>query len=246
MEKIPFLNTRVNACGMQEALDEVERLLTLGQNAYVVAVNVDVIMKIEQDPALKEIADRADLVIVDGKPLVWIAKKQKLPIREKVSGSDLIPLLVKIAAEKGYSVFLLGGQEGVAERAKENLLRVYPNLSVAGTYAPPVGFEEDGEELDKIDRIILKARPDILLACLGCPKQEKFVYEHRARYGAGVSICAGATVDFLAGNVKRAPKWMSNCGLEWLYRFFREPKRLFKRYFVDDMKIFKLARKYQP
>ena len=93
--------------------------------------------------------------------------------------------------------------------------------------------------------MISEVNPDILIACFGCPKQEKWIYENIGKYRAKVSICAGATVDFLAGNVKRAPLWMSENGLEWFYRFLQEPKRMFKRYFVDDMKIFKLILKYR-
>lgn len=246
MEKIPFLNTALSVCTMEGALDEIERFLREKRRAYVLPVNTDVIMQIEKDEELKKIADGADLVLADGKPLIWIARKQKLPIKEKISGSDLVPLLMRRAAKEGYSVFLLGGKEGVAAAARKNLQRELPALRIVGEYAPPFGFEQNKEELEKIDRTILEAAPDLLLVCLGCPKQEKYVYHHLMRCGATVAVCAGATIDFLAGNIKRAPKWMSNCGLEWLYRFFKEPKRLFKRYFVDDIKIFRLAKKYAP
>ena len=120
----------------------------------------------------------------------------------------------------------------------------YKNIRIVGVYSPKFGFENDKKELTKINSMINKKKPDLLFVCLGCPKQEKWIYNHINEYDAKVSICAGATVDFLAGNMKRAPKWMSNCGLEWFYRFLQEPKRLFKRYFIDDIKILKLLRKY--
>ena len=101
------------------------------------------------------------------------------------------------------------------------------------------------KELTKINDMISEKKPDLLIACFGCPKQEKWVYENYQKYDAKVSICAGATVDFLAGNVNRAPKWMSEHGLEWFYRFLQEPKRMFKRYFIDDVKILKLVFKYK-
>lgn len=246
MDKIPFLNTSVNNCTMNECLAEIDKMILADRKSYIVAVNVDVIMKIEKDPKLKEITDNADMVLVDGKPLIWIAKKHKKPITEKISGSDLVPLLCEKAAEKEYTIFILGGKDGVAEQAKNKLEERFPGIKIVGTYAPPLGFDNDAIELEKINSRISEAAPDILLACLGCPKQEKFIYDNINEYDAKVSICAGATVDFLADNIKRAPKWMSNHGFEWLYRFFKEPKRLFKRYFVDDMKIFKLARKYRP
>lgn len=245
MEKIPFLNTAVNNCSMNDCLDEIEEMIHSDKKSYVVAVNVDVIIKIESDTELKKIVDDADMVLVDGKPLIWIAKKHKLPISEKISGSDMVPLLCERAAQNGNSIFILGGKEGIAEQAKRKLEEMYPTIKIVGTYAPPLGFEKSEAELRKINDAINQVNPDILLACLGCPKQEKFIYSNIEKYNAKVSICAGATVDFLAGSVKRAPKWMSEHGLEWLYRFFQEPKRLFKRYFIDDIKIFKLSKKYR-
>ena len=172
-------------------------------------------------------------------------KKDKKPVKEKVSGSDLIPALCEVAAKKTYSLFIIGGADGVAEKAQKNLEETYNGINIVGTYAPPFGFEKDEKELNNINSMISQVSPDIIIACFGCPKQEKWIYENYQKYNAIVSICAGATVDFLAGNVSRAPAWMSNHGLEWLYRFFQEPRRLFKRYFVDDIKIFKLARKYR-
>lgn len=245
MEKIQFLNTSVNNCSMDECLNEIEAMIQSDKKSYIVAVNVDVIIKIEKDNFLKEITDNADMVIIDGKPLIWIAKKHKLPITEKISGSDMVPLLCERAKNKGYSIFILGGKDGVADKAKKNLEDKLPGIKIVGTYSPPFGFEKNQDEINQINTLISKANPDILLACLGCPKQEKFIYSNIKNYSAKVSICAGATVDFLAGNIKRAPKWMSEHGLEWLYRFFKEPKRLFKRYFIDDIKIFRLAKKYK-
>ena len=245
MEKQPLLNTYVNNVNMDEAIQAIEDMIASEKKSYIVAINVDVVMKIENDSYLKVITDKADMVLVDGKPLEWIAKWHKRPIKAKISGSDLVPILCKRAAEKGYSIFIIGGKEGIAEKAQVNLERDLPGIQIVGTYAPPFGFEKDERELKKINEMISNAHPDILIACFGCPKQEKWIYENYHKYDAKVSVCAGATVDFLAGNVNRAPKWMSDHGLEWFYRFLQEPKRMFKRYFVDDMKILKLIRKYR-
>lgn len=245
MEKQPLLNTFVNNVDMTEVLKAIEQMVENNNKGYVVAINVDVVIKIENDPYLKEIVDNADMVLVDGKPLVWIAKWHRHPVKAKISGSDLVPLLCKRAADKGYSIFIIGGKEGIAEQAKQNLEKTLPRIKIIGTYAPPLGFEKNESELEKINNIINAVRPDLLIVCFGCPKQEKWIYENYQKYDAKVSICAGATVDFLAGNVNRAPKWMSEHGLEWFYRFLMEPKRLFKRYFVDDLKILKLIIKYK-
>lgn len=245
MEKQPLLNTYVNNVNMAETVEAIESMIADGNKHYVVAINVDVVMKIEEDVYLKEITDKADMVLVDGKPLVWIANYHKHPIKAKISGSDLVPLLCEVAADKGYSVFIIGGKDGIAEQAKQKLEEKHPEIDIVGTYAPPFGFEKDADELKKINKMITDVHPDLLIACFGCPKQEKWIYENYHKYDAKVSICAGATVDFLAGNVNRAPKWMSENGFEWFYRFLQEPKRMFKRYFIDDVKILKLIRKYR-
>lgn len=245
MKKIKLLNTYVNNVSMQETTDAIEALIHADKKFYVVAVNVDVIMKIEQDTLLKELTDKADMVLVDGKPLIWISKIHKKPIKAKISGSDLVPRLCEISAKKGYTMFILGGMDGIAEKAKKRLEKKLPGIKIVGTYAPPFGFEKDEQELAKINNMISEAHPELLITCFGCPKQEKFIYNNIDKYDAKVSVCAGATVDFLAGNVKRAPKWMSEHGLEWFYRFLQEPKRMFKRYFVDDVKILGLVWKYR-
>lgn len=245
MEKQPLLNTYVNNVSMNETIHEIERMIKEKQKSYIVAINVDVVLKIEHDQYLKKITDNADMVLVDGQPLVWISKWHKHPVKARISGSDLVPKMCEVAAKKGYTMYIIGGKEGIAEKAKENLERKLPGIKILGTYAPPFGFEKDQRELKKINAMITEAHPDILIACFGCPKQEKWIYENYHKYDATVSICAGATVDFLAGNIDRAPKWMSDHGLEWFYRFTKEPKRLFKRYFVDDVEILKLVRKYR-
>lgn len=245
MNKQQFLNIYINNMDMSETILYIQKLVEENNISYVVPVNTDVIVKIESDPYLKKIVEEAELVLPDGQPLIWLSKIQKKQLKEKVSGSDLVPQLCEVAAQKGYKVFFLGGKEDVAEQAKKNLENSYPKIKIVGTYAPPIGFEGDEKKLDEINTMIKAASPDLLIVCLGCPKQEKFIYENYEKYGAKVSICAGATIDFLAGNIKRAPKWMSKCGLEWFYRFLSEPKRLFKRYFIDDTKILMLAWKYR-
>lgn len=241
MAKQRLLNITIDNLSMSEAINEIEAKIIRKEKAYIVPVNVDVIVKSDKDTVLKKILDKADMVLVDGKPLIWISKWLKRPIKEKISGSDLVPKLCQTAAEKGYKIFIVGGKDGVADSARANLERDLKKIKIVGTYSPPLGFESDADELSRTNQKINDVNPDIVIACFGCPKQEKWVYENYQKYNAFVSICAGATVDFLAGNVKRAPKWMSEHGLEWFYRFVQEPRRLFKRYFVDDLKIFGLA-----
>ncbi len=236
-QKIRLMNIFYNNLTHEELVDHVAEQIIEKKPSYMVFINVDVVIKAETDTCLRTIINQSDFSLIDGMPLVWIAHFFRAPIKEKISGSDFVPLLCRRAAEKGWRVFLLGGAEGIPELAGEQLRKKYPGLLIAGTYSPPMGFEQNQEELKKIKDSIVRAAPDILVVCFGCPKQEKFVCEHYEEYGVPVSICAGATLDFLSGRIRRSPAWMSRIGLEWLYRFSREPRRLFKRYFIDDMKI---------
>lgn len=178
-------------------------------------------------------------------PVPTVAKWYGTPIKEKISGSDLFPLLCKMAAEKKYTMYFLGAAEGVAAKAADNLMKRYKGLQVVGTYSPPYGFENDQIEMNKIKTMIRNANPHILIVGLGCPKQEKFIYYNRKELGVPISLGLGASFDFEAGNIKRAPKWMADHGLEWLFRIMQDPKRMAKRYLFDDRKIFKLAFKYK-
>lgn len=243
--RMEFLNTQVDNLTMDETLDRIEQLISLNKNAYVVTPNVDHIVQLEHGGVLCEVYQDADLILTDGKPLIWISELYGTPIKEKISGSDLFPLLCQRAAQKGYKMFFLGAAEGVAAKAAENLMAKYPGLQVVGTYSPPFGFEENADELAKIYDMIKSAQPHILVVGLGCPKQEKFIYNHREALGVPLSLGLGASLDFEAGNIKRAPKWMSDHGLEWLYRAVSEPKRLAKRYFVDAIEIAPIVWKYR-
>lgn len=245
LQKQPFMGISVNNLSCREAQDVILQWMQEKKQAYVVEVNTDVMIKIEKDAQLKKITEEADLVLMDGQPLVWVSKWYKRPVKEKVSGSDLALALCEGAAKRGCSVFILGGKEGIADQAKAKLEEKFPGIRIVGTYAPPFGFEKDEEELGHIRELISAVTPDLVLTCFGCPKQEKWIYDQYRQIWASVFLCAGATVDFLAGNVKRAPKWISSMGMEWFYRFLKEPKRLFKRYFVDDMKIIGLIWKYR-
>ena len=245
MARMKFMNTEIDNLTMQETLQAIDRLVQEDKGSYVVTPNVDHIVQLETDKELQEAYADASLVLTDGKPLLWIARLYGTPIKEKISGSDLFPLLCGMAAKRGYRMFFLGAAEGVAAKAAENLKGRYPGLQVAGTYSPPYGFEKDAAEMKKIEDMVREAQPQILIVGLGCPKQEKFIWNHRKDLDVPVSLGLGASLDFEAGNIKRAPKWMQRCGLEWLFRITQDPKRMFRRYIVDDMKIVKLIFKYR-
>ena len=245
MSRIKFMNTEIDNLTMHEALQAVVRLIKENKSAYVVTPNVDHIVRLETDKELQEAYKNAALILTDGKPLIWISKLYGTPIKEKISGSDLLPLLCKMAARGGYRMFFLGAAEGVAKRAAENLTNKFSGLQVVGTYSPPIGFERNPEEIDKIKLMIRDSKPDMLIVGLGCPKQEKFMYHYCKELGVPISFGLGASFDFEAGKIKRAPRWMANHGLEWLFRITQDPKRLAKRYLLDDMKIMGMIIKYR-
>ena len=244
-KRIPFMNIEIDNVTMTEAVECVKVLAREGNNSYVVTPNVDHIVKLEKDAEFAQIYKDADLILADGKPLLWLSKGLGTPIVEKVSGSDLFPPVCEMAAKEGLRVFFLGAAEGVARKAALILQRRYPGLEVAGTYSPAYGFEKDETETERICQLICEAKPDILFLGMGTPKQEKFFYAIRDKVNVHVALHIGASFDFIAGKVKRAPKWMSRMGLEWFYRLCKEPKRMFKRYLVDDMQIFGMYLKYK-
>lgn len=244
-KRYDFLGLPVDALTRDEALERVAELARTSEPSHVLFLNVDVMVKADRNPELRRAIERSDLSLMDGKPPLKVAQGRGIPLPEKVSGSDFVPAVCAMAEREGLSVFILGGKGGVPEAARDNLLAKHPALKVAGAYSPKFGFEKDPAELARIDAMLSEAKPDILLACLSCPKQEVFVEANRGVYRAPVSISCGATVDFLAGNVQRASEWVSRAGIEWLYRFIKEPKRLFKRYFVDSWHFLAMCRKHR-
>ena len=245
LNRMGFMNTYVDNVTEKEAIAHIEKCIATRKIGHVITPNVDQIVRIEKDPYFKEICDHAELLLVDGHPLIWISKWYGQPIKEKICGSDLVPLLCKVASKKGYRVFLLGAAEGVAAKAAGILKKDYPGIQIAGTYSPPFGFEKDKEELEKINTMLLNSKADLLFVGMGVPKQDRFIYENMEKYRIPMSFSIGATIDFIAGEQKRAPRWMTDHGIEWFYRLFSDPKRMFKRYIVDDMEIFRLAWKYR-
>ena len=243
--RIPFLNTYIDNLTVKEAKKCVDRLINADGYHYVVTPNSDIIVKMQDDRELKKICDNADLILTDGQIVVKISRRTQHPIKERVCMTDFIWDVCDLADEKGYKIFFFGGKENVLKKATKRIQKKYPNLNVVGSYSPPFGFENNRDQLQIANDKIKNSGADILIVFLGCPKQEKFIANNKDNYKVPLSITMGGCVDFVAGEVKRAPKWMQNAGLEWFYRFLQEPKRMFRRYFIDDVKIFGLVRKYR-
>lgn len=227
-------HARIDALTRREALDRITRLVEAGRGGTVFTPNVDHVVRLERDPRLLRAYASVSLSLPDGMPLVWASRLLGHPLPEKVSGSDLILPLMRRAAERGYRVFFLGGEAGVAARAAARLGREATGLRVAGIDARSVDVDGPPAACDDLINTLAAARPDLILLALGCPKQEILAARLAHRVRPAVLIGVGAGLDFLAGTKPRAPRWMSEAGLEWLHRLAHEPRRLWRRYLVED------------
>lgn len=242
---IDFMGIRIDNLTAREILDRVDVCIANKKPCHIVGVNIDQALRVIEDPYSHKIFDDAEIVFTDGKPIVWMSKWLKRPIVEKISGPDLMLLLCERAAQKGYKIFLLGCAEGVAANAAKELERMFPGLRCVGTYSPPFGFEKDLTEMEKIITMLRESKADQLFVGMGSPKQDIFIYENMNKYKIPVSYSMGAAIDFVGGSVKRAPKWMSDIGLEWFYRMLQNPKRLGRRYLIEDRRIVKYYREFR-
>ncbi len=219
--------------------DAVQKLLEWAREStrrcrYVVTPNVDHLVMLQTNDALRSAYRDASLVLVDGLPVVWASRLVGKRVPERVAGSDLVPALFDAArGDRTLTVYLLGAEPGVADRAAQRIEKTWPAVRVVGTYSPPFGFEKDTAEIESILNRVAGVTPDVLVVGLGAPKQELWVHRHHHQLHTRVALCVGATIDFLAGEKKRAPAWMRTMGVEWCHRLCSEPRRLAKRYLRD-------------
>ena len=209
-----------------------EQHIEKGTPGYIATVNLDFIMQAHHDPELQRILLEADLVVADGNPIVRLSGYLGPKLRERVTGSDLTPMLAELCARRGWSLYGLGGAEGVPQKATEELKRRYPGLNVAGAYSPPLAGLLSMNHADLLARLEA-TRPSLLLVALGAPKQEKWINMHVHSWRVPLTVGVGGTLDFLAGTQTRAPRFVQKIGLEWFWRLWTNPRRLFKRYFFD-------------
>jgi N-acetylglucosaminyldiphosphoundecaprenol N-acetyl-beta-D-mannosaminyltransferase len=234
--RIKLFGVEIDRLTMPEAVDRLQQCIATPDDKchFVVTPNVDHTVLLQKRDDLRAAYRDATLVLADGHPVVWASRLLGRSLPERVTGSDLTPALFDTATqERPLKVFLLGAAEGVGVRAAANMKQQWPFVEVVGIYSPPLGFEKSDEENASILQQIEAARPDILVIGLGAPKQELWAHAHAERIAAPVALCVGATIDFLAGEKRRAPVWMQRSGLEWLHRMASEPRRLVKRYAFD-------------
>lgn len=230
MESINIFGVRIDNIRMDDAVKVLEDYLKGDRLNTIYTPNTEIVMKAKEDENIRGIINSGDLVTPDGIGLIYGSRIRKKPLKERVTGFDLSINLLEMANENGYSLFLLGGKDGVAKKAGENIKKDYPNIRIVGYHH---GYFEgshrgvyDSQEERTIIHSINKVEPDIIFVGLGFPGQEIWIYNNRDRLRSKVIIGNGGTLDILAGNMKRAPEIFQRLGLEWFYRLLREPSRI--------------------
>ena len=220
-DRIEILGVKVDSVTMQQAVEKVENLIDAKKNSIIATANAEMLLMATHDAELKKILNSAALVVPDGAGTVWAARHLGNQMPERVAGYDLVQELMKIAPLKSRKIFLFGSSPGVADKAKLKAEQLYPGIKIVGTRN---GYFKPEDEAEIIEQIKNSA-PDILLAALGVPKQEKWLFANKDKLNVPVSIGVGGTLDVMAGVVKRAPLWMQKAKLEWLFRALLQPSR---------------------
>lgn len=231
--RVQIGHLEVDAVTFAQALDKIAELVDRRNGGAVFTPNVDHVVKAERHSDFRRAYSHADLCLADGMPLLWASRLLGSPLPEKVSGSDLVLPLVRMAAKRRWRVYLLGGRPGVAEQAGEKLAREL-GARIVGTDSPNIDSDGNADSSEETLKRLRAASPDLVLVALGAPKQELWIDRFSDRLGPAVSIGVGGSLDFITGEVKRAPAWMSRAGIEWLYRLLQEPRRMWRRYLVED------------
>lgn len=237
--RIEFMGCHIDNLSMEETLQKVEYFVRSGLPHQHVVVNVDKVVKASRDPDLRRIINECALINVDGMPIVWASRLLGRALKERVAGVDLFEALMVRAAEKGWRVYFLGAREEVVCSVRARYEQTLPGLRVAGCRN---GYWKPEEEAG-VAQAIAETRPDLLFVAISSPKKEQFLGRYQAEMKVPFAMGVGGTFDVVTGRVRRAPKWMQRSGLEWFYRFLQEPRRMFRRYFIDDMAFFWLLLK---
>ncbi|MBI4161912.1 MAG: WecB/TagA/CpsF family glycosyltransferase [Acidobacteria bacterium] len=238
---VRLLRAEIAPLSRQEVVSRLESCLRERRRCFVVTANVDHLVRLEKDPDFRKAYARAHLVVPDGMPLLWAARFLGSRLPGRVAGSDLLFDLLQVSARGRLRVFLLGGRPGVAERAAERIGFDYPGAVVAGVACPPYGFDRDPRAVRSLVEAVRASRADLLLVALGAPRQERFLAENWKDLNVTVGVGVGIALEFLAGTLRRAPGWMQQTGLEWVWRLTQEPGRLWHRYLLRDPRFFWLV-----
>lgn len=228
-DRVDVLGIHVSVTDMEHTVGTFARWIDDGEQHLVCVSDMNALLHARADKQLTEVYNTSGMTLPDGMPLVWAGKKAGFDRMDRVCGPDLIERVMAEAEQRGWSQYFYGGADGVAEKLRDTFTARHPGLKVTGVYSPPyraLTAEEDDEIVARLN----EANPDIIWVGLGAPKQERWMAEHRDRLDAAILIGVGAAFDFHTGRLDRAPDWMQRAGLEWSYRLYKEPRRLWRRY----------------
>lgn len=220
-EKADILGCRVGMLDTTQCMDRITELIRTGTGAHIITLNAEIVYRAQTDPVLMDIINQAAMVTPDGIGIVWGGRQLGYAIPERVSGIDLLWRICREAPSKGWRIYLLGSSPGVGDRAAERMRACFPGLCICGIHH---GYFQSAEEPSIIDDIA-RSGADILVVSLGAPKQEMWISQHKESLAVPVCIGVGGSLDVIAGEKRRAPGWMINMNLEWLYRLLAEPSR---------------------
>ncbi|MCI5610634.1 MAG: WecB/TagA/CpsF family glycosyltransferase [Roseburia sp.] len=240
LQHCEILKTNINVTNMSDTIKYIGEHLDDLRGKYICVSNVHTTVMSYENEEYRKIQNSAAMALPDGAPLSSYSRRKGYKQAQRVTGPDLMLELFAISKEKGYRHYFYGATEETLQSMREVLERDYPGIEIAGMYAPPFRAltpQEDAQIVAKIN----ESRPDFIWIGLGAPKQEEWMYQHMGQL-QGVLIGVGAGFDYLAGYIKRAPRWMQRMSLEWLYRLLQDPKRLWRRYFTSNVKFICLTR----
>jgi N-acetylglucosaminyldiphosphoundecaprenol N-acetyl-beta-D-mannosaminyltransferase len=233
-DRLIICDIPVDSLTMDEVLELISAHIKTKRKTTIFTPNADHVVKARFDQELKKAYSEADLSLVDGMPLVWVSGIFGKRLPQRINGTNLFLKLCETCSERGFSMFLLGAREEVTGKAVNTIHKRFPSLKLSGSYTPPFEAVFEDDEVWKIAEQVNRARPDIVCVAFGCPKQEKWISRYRESLDATIFLTIGASLDFISGRLRRAPEWIQNAGLEWLWRLAQEPRRLWKRYLIGN------------
>ena len=218
-----------------EVIDHVASELAAGRGGWLITANIDFVQRASADPACRALYAKADLIVADGAPLVWVSRLRGEPVPERVAGADLVWALAERAAAGGHGIYLLGGDGEAGEIAAQRLVERNPGLRIAGHSSPWVSSPPTEEELKPVREDLHRSKARLVYVALGSPKQELLIHALRSEFPEIWWMGCGISLSFVAGSVDRAPQWMQRVGLEWAHRLVQEPRRLTSRYLIRNL-----------
>ena len=238
---VSIIGTNISSLTMEELIEYMNLAIVNQHKIRICITPVNCLTAANRSKKLQAIYNSADIVTCDGVPIRWASKYLNNPIKERITGFDLTPRFIRECVDKGFSMYFLGAKEGVAKYLAEKMLLTYPSIKIAGYYSPPFAEQFSNEENTKMISLINDVKPDIVFVSFTAPKQDYWIYEHLNKLDTRIAIGVGGAFEVTAGLIERAPVFYQKNGLEWFYRFIKEPRRLFKRYFIEAPIFFPLV-----